>query len=126
MIDLRYHIASIVAVFLALALGILIGSTIVSDNLIVEQQKKMIDRLEEQFYALRDSEAVLTAENQRQSKIISNYENYSQTLLTSLVNGKLGGLQIGVIITGDSDLPAGMINALASADADILSKTVVL
>lgn len=126
MIDLRYHIASIVAVFLALALGILIGSTIVSDNLIVEQQKKMIDRLEEQFYALRDSEAVLTAENQRQSKIISNYENYSQTLSTSLINGKLEGLQIGVIITGDSDLPAGMINALASADADILSKTVVL
>ncbi len=126
MIDLRYHIASIVAVFLALALGILIGSTIVSDNLIVEQQKKMIDRLEEQFYALRDSEAILTADNQRQSKIISNYENYSQTLLTTLVDGKLKGVQIGVVISGDNDLPAGMINALASAQANIVSKTVVL
>ena len=126
MIDLRYHIASIVAVFLALALGILIGSTIVSDNLIVEQQKKMIDRLEEQFYALRDSEAILTAENQRQSKIISNYENYSQTLLTTMVDAKLTGVQIGVVISGDNDLPAGMINALASAEANIVSKTVVL
>ncbi len=126
MIDLRYHIASIVAVFLALALGILIGSTIVGDNLIVEQQKKMIDRLEEQFYALQENEEILTADNQRQSKIISNYENYSQTLLPPLVNGQLKGMQIGVVISGDNDLPAGMINALAGAGANIVSKTVVL
>ncbi|HPF43130.1 MAG TPA: copper transporter [Syntrophomonadaceae bacterium] len=126
MIDLRYHIASIVAVFLALALGILIGSTIVGDNLIVEQQKKMIDRLEEQFYEIQENEEVLTADNQRQSKIISNYENYSQTLLPPLVNGQLQGMQIGVVISGDNDLPAGMINALASAGANIVSKTVVL
>lgn len=126
MIDLRYHIASIVAIFLALALGILIGSTIVGDNLIVEQQKKMIDNLEEQFYALRESEEVLTAENLRQGKIISNYENYSQTLVSPLVAGKLQDMQIGVVISGDNDLPAGMINALVNAGANIASKTVVL
>lgn len=126
MIDLRYHIASIVAIFLALAMGILIGSTVVGDNLMVEQQKKMIDRLEEQFYALRESEDILTAENQRQSKMISNYENYSQTLLPPLVKGQLQDMQIGVVISGDNDLPAGMINALASAGANIVSKTVVL
>lgn len=126
MIDLRYHIASIVAVFLALALGILIGSTIVGDNLIVEQQKKMIDRLEEQFYALRESETILSTENQRQSKIIGNYENYSQTLLPPLLKGRLQDSQIGVVVSGDNDLPAGMINALSSAGATIVSKTVVL
>lgn len=126
MIDLRYHIASIVGIFLALAMGILIGSTIVGDNLIVEQQKKMIDRLEEQFYALQISEDELTAENQRQSKIISNYENYSQTLVPPLVKGQLQDMQIGVVISGDNELPAGMINALASAGAQIVSKTVVL
>ena len=56
MIDLRYHIATIVALFLALAAGILIGSTIVGDDLLVEQQKKSIDRLEEQFLSLREQE----------------------------------------------------------------------
>ena len=45
MIDIRYHIASIVAVFLALGLGVLIGSTIVGDDLLVDQQKKLLDRL---------------------------------------------------------------------------------
>lgn len=126
MIDLRYHIASIVAVFLALALGILIGSTIVGDNLIVEQQKKMIDRLELQFYDLRESESILSSDNLRLNKIISNYENYSQSLIPALVKGRLEGTQIGVIISGDNELPAGMINALSSAGAAIVSKTVVL
>ena len=56
MIDLRYHIATIIALFLALAVGILIGSTIVGDDLLVEQQKKSIDRLEEQFLSLREQE----------------------------------------------------------------------
>lgn len=126
MIDIRYHIASIVAVFLALALGILIGSIIVGDNLIVEQQKKMISRLEQHFYDLRESEAVLNSENQRLNRIISNYENYSQTLMPVLVKGRLAGNQLGVIISGDNELPAGMINALSAAGAAIVSKTVVL
>ena len=54
MIDLKYHIASIVAVFLALGLGVIIGSTIVGDDLLVDQQQKLIERLEEQFYTLKD------------------------------------------------------------------------
>ena len=39
MIDLKYHIASIVAVFLALGLGVIIGSTIVGDDLLVDHNK---------------------------------------------------------------------------------------
>lgn len=126
MIDLRYHIASIVAVFLALGVGVLIGSTIVGDDLLVDQQKKMIDRLEEQFYVLRERENDLVAQNQYQDQIINNYENYSQALLPPLVQQRLEGYRAAVVVTGGNDVPGGMLNAISVAGAGITSKAVVL
>lgn len=78
MIDLKYHIASIVAVFLALGLGVIIGSTIVGDDLLVDQQQKLIERLEEQFYTLKDRENELLEDNNYKEQLLYNYENYSQ------------------------------------------------
>ncbi|MEN6348617.1 MAG: copper transporter [Syntrophomonas sp.] len=126
MIDLRYHIASIIGVFLALGLGILIGSTIVGDNLLVDQQKKMIDRLEEQFYTMREKENDLEATNKYKDQIILNYENYSQALLPTLVKEHLAGYKIAIVVSGGSDIPAGMLNALSIAGAEVISKTVTL
>ncbi len=126
MIDIKYHIASIVAVFLALGLGVLIGSTIVGDDLLVDQQQKMIERLEEQFYGLKDREVELLADNEDKDQLISNYENYSQALLPAVVSGRLEQYKVAVIVTGDSEIPAGMINAISMAGAQVVSKTVLL
>ncbi|MEN6459831.1 MAG: copper transporter [Syntrophomonas sp.] len=126
MIDLRYHIASLVAIFLALGLGVLIGSTIVGDDVLVQQQKKMIDRLEEQFSTLKDREDTLVAENKKSTQIIGDYENFSQTLLPTIVNNRLKGYQVAVVVTGSNDIPAGMLNAFSIAGANVVSKTVVL
>ncbi|MDD2585376.1 MAG: copper transporter [Syntrophomonadaceae bacterium] len=126
MIDLRYHIASIVAVFLALGLGILIGSTIVGDNVLVNQQKKMIDRLEEQFYVLRERESELVESNEYKNQIIGNYENYSRAMLPPLVRDRLTDYKVAVVVSGDSEIPAGMLNALSVAGAEVVSKTVAL
>jgi len=126
MIDIRYHIASIVAVFLALGLGILIGSTIVGDNLLVDQQKKMIDRLEDQFDVLRNREEALLADNEHKTNIINNYENYSQALLPMLVKDRLPGFQAAIVVTGDVEVPASLLNTLNNAGAAVSSRTVVL
>lgn len=126
MIDLRYHIASIVAVFLALGLGILIGSTIVGDNVLVDQQKKVIDRLEEQFETLRTREAELTTESDNKTSIINKYENYSQAMMPILVKDQLKNYQVALVVCGDSDVPAGLQNALSVAGAKLVSKTAVL
>lgn len=126
MIDLRYHIATIIALFLALAVGILIGSTIVGDDLLVEQQKKSIDRLEEQFLSLREQEKILTEANIFQTNMLANYENYNQALLPVLVKDRLKEMNVAVVVSGGSDIPAGMLNSLSIAGATIVSKTVVL
>ena len=126
MIDLRYHIVSIVAVFLALGMGILIGSSIVSDDLMVTQQQKIIDRLEEQFSTLREHENNLLAENAGQSRIIGNYENFSQGMLTPIVKDRLQGRNLAVVVSGDQEIPANLINSLTIAGANVNSQTVVL
>jgi len=126
MFDLRYHIVSIVAVFLALGLGILIGSAIVSDDLMVTQQQKMIDRLEDQFSSLKESESSLMAENASKSRMINNYENFSQGMLTPIVKERLTGKNVAVVVSGDQEIPAGLINTLTVAGANVNSQTVIL
>lgn len=126
MIDLRYHIVSIVAVFLALGLGILIGSSIVSDDLMVAQQQKMIDRLDDQFSTLKERENNLLAENASQSLIINNYENFSQGMLTPIVKDRLQGTNLAVVVSGDREIPANLINSLTIAGANVNTQTIVL
>ncbi len=126
MIDIKYHIASIVAVFLALGLGILIGSTIMGDDILVDQQKKLLDRLEEQFTIFKDREVQLVQENTYKDEIIGNYENYSQALLPFLVKERLADENVAIVVTGNTDIPSGLINTITIAGAQVVSKTVVL
>ena len=53
MLDMRYHVISLVAVFLALGIGILLGTTLVERGLIAEQ-KSEIESLKETFSEIRD------------------------------------------------------------------------
>jgi len=50
-IDLRYHIVSLVAVFLALGIGILVGSTVLGGDTLVKQQEELAGRLEQHLEA---------------------------------------------------------------------------
>lgn len=53
MFDIRYHIIALVASFLALGIGVLVGSMLGGDEVLVREQKQIIDRLEEDFKYLR-------------------------------------------------------------------------
>lgn len=52
-IDLRYHVSSLAAVFLALGLGIAIGSALPGADTLLKEQDKVITRLEKEFEQLR-------------------------------------------------------------------------
>jgi hypothetical protein len=126
MIDLKYHIVSIVAIFLALGMGILIGSAIVSNDVMVVQQQKMIDSLEAQFSSLREHESTLLAEDVKKSKMINNYENFAQGTLAPIVEGRLKGRNVAVVVSGTEVIPSGLLNTLTLAGANVNSQTLVL
>jgi hypothetical protein len=61
MINFRYHLVSLVAVFLALAIGIVAGSTVIKES-ILDQTQQNLDNAERNLKALEDSNAKLKAE----------------------------------------------------------------
>jgi hypothetical protein len=112
-IDFRYHLVSIVAVFLALAIGIVLGST--------ELQGHTID-------VLRSSSSSLTNQLNQVRADRDSYKTLSgasDTFLTSaeprLLNGTLAG-QLLVIVTepgAPSEVVGGVRQAAAAAGATV-------
>ena len=88
--DLRYHIASLVAVFLALGIGIFIGTAFVGAP-VVERRINTLNRI------LADK---LTELARRTDEANKNEEALS-ALVPSLVGGKLAGRSVLLVRTGD-------------------------
>lgn len=78
MINFRFHIASLIAVFLALALGVVMGSTVVQ-RAIVEGLRDQIDRVERNANARRDENAALSTENDRLNAYVTESAPYAVT-----------------------------------------------
>jgi hypothetical protein len=76
MINFRFHIASLIAVFLALALGVVMGSTVVQ-RAIVENLRDRIDRVEANADAQRAENAELRSELDRMNEFASASSPYS-------------------------------------------------
>ncbi|MGE5592178.1 MAG: copper transporter [Betaproteobacteria bacterium] len=117
MIDMKWHVASLVAVFLALGVGILVGSAMVTDSALVERQEQMIDRLEEDFAALkaeRDGLGTRLAASERALAASLDFEN---TVVASLTRGKLSGKRVAVVVCRDA-MPAEEVERMGRAIVD--------
>lgn len=96
MFDIRYHIASLVAVFLALAIGIILGTVIVDKGIMVDQQKALVEKLEKDFEKLRTENAKLALEGK-------HYEQYARESFLPLIKDRLLGKNVAVIVTSTVD-----------------------
>jgi hypothetical protein len=76
MINFRFHIASLIAVFLALALGVVMGSTVVQ-RAIVENLRTRIDDVEGNADEVRAENRRLQAELDRMNDFASDSSQYS-------------------------------------------------
>jgi hypothetical protein len=92
MFDMRYHIASLVAVFLALAIGILLGTVIVDRGLLVDQQKSMVKKIESSFENLRTENRALNVEVKAQ-------RDFAAQVMPLAVRDRLTGRNIAIIAT---------------------------
>ena len=64
MFNIRYHIASLVGVFLTLALGLMLGGLVVQQGAVERQQSALVDGLRKEFAQIREDNQSLTAENE--------------------------------------------------------------
>jgi len=117
-IDFRYHLASLLAVFCALLIGILLGIALVGDPSLESQLRAF----REQRTQNRRIIAKLT-ESQQQSRA------FGKQVLTYLVDGRLRGLRVAVLLNrdfGDTPWVEGLISTIRQAGGEVTSTTSIL
>lgn len=92
MIDFRYHIVSLIAVFLALGIGIVMGTTVV-ERAIVTRQEQLLDELNQKF---RDERAAKT-DVQGDLEL---WEKFGTEGAKFFVGGRLAGQSVNVLTAG--------------------------
>jgi hypothetical protein len=102
MMDLRYHVVSLIAVFLALAAGVVMGAALNSP----ERQKTAVATLQAQFEALRERDAEIKADNQALRQRLDVWSEAGRELRVAAVRNRLAGLRIGIAVCGADQLPA--------------------
>ncbi|PKM80090.1 MAG: hypothetical protein CVU89_15130 [Firmicutes bacterium HGW-Firmicutes-14] len=128
-IDFKYHIASLIAVFLALGIGILIGSAVLGNDVndaIVQQQKQMVDNLKKDFDLIRQENKVAQEEITTYKAALNVGKQLDEQLLPLVTDGKLAGKQIAIIETSNYGFHEDWIDTLKDAGAEITSITSVL
>ncbi len=94
MYNIRYHIASLAAVFLALALGLILGGLVVRQGTFDSQQKALVASLRADFNSLKK-------ENASAKKSLSAERAYSKQMTDAWVSGRLAGRTVLVLTSGD-------------------------
>jgi hypothetical protein len=92
MFDFRYHALSLVAVFLALAIGILLGATI-GNSLVSDADNGIRSSLHQDVINARSAASQAQSQLSQRDKIISS-------ALPMLVQGELSGERVAIIATG--------------------------
>ena len=96
MFDLRYHVASLAAVFLALVIGILVGVGIANSGVREDALKKNVADLNHDLATTRDELALLKRQQQPTQDFITNsYE--------ALMSQRLSGKRVAVVFVGSVD-----------------------
>ena len=118
MFDLRYHVASLVAVFFFFVVGILVGAAISDPSL--------ADRAEEQQLRLQ----IARLERERdaaeaQSKEDEAARDYVTASYDAVMANRLAGKRVGVLYVGGADDSLGIDDAVDDAGGDITRMRVV-
>ena len=113
MISLRYHIVSLVAVFLALALGIVVGSTVL--------QEGTVSALRATSQEVRQRSEENRTENLILKQEISRLQTFGTAVLPELVQDRLKGRSVVLVDTDkvDSGLRDGVRKVLEDAGANV-------
>ncbi len=106
MFDFRYHALSLVAVFLALMIGLLLGVAIGDQGLVSSAERNVRD-------SLRADVRQANARSAELSRELNERASFEEGLYPLLVEGRLTGRRIGLI--GLGDLPNSTIRDVREA-----------
>jgi hypothetical protein len=113
-IDFRYHLVSLIAVFLAVALGIVIGTT--------QLNGPLTDNLQGQVTALQEDKRSLEDQTQLLQTQLNDVGGFDEAVGPTLVNGTLSGRSVVLVVTSqdvDTAVVEGLTALVGSAGATV-------
>lgn len=124
-IDIKYHIASLVSVFLALGIGIVVGTTMIGSDVLMKKQEDLITSLQGQYASIRDENRQLTHDLDVMKEDANYQQEFNRVVLPALVRDKLRGRQVAIVDLNYRKEHDGLADALQEAGAKVQSVTVV-
>ena len=109
MIDFRYHLVSLIAVFLAVALGIIIGTTALNEPILTDIEGQVSD-LEQDKRSLEDQTQQLQAQ-------VDAGAAFDEAIAPALVNATLADASVLLVVVNEEIAPE-TVDAVATRVAD--------
>ncbi|MFO7820149.1 MAG: copper transporter [Halanaerobacter sp.] len=122
LVNIKYHLVTIMALFITLAIGILVGSTIIGSDSIVEQQQKLINNLKSDFKILRKENQNFKVQVNRLERKLARNSKYRKEILSFLFNDRLTDEKL-LIVNGNNiqePLANKVINYLKLANPKVI------
>lgn len=124
-VNIKYLVITVISIFLALGIGVLIGVQIDSQDIIFQEQESLVAKMEDKFNELNNTKLSLEDEIDRQQDIIEQNELYKKNIFPDYLKGKLEGLNIAIIETSDDYVYTNMRHVPKLAGANINSVTLI-
>ena len=123
LVNMKYHLVTIMALFITLAIGILIGSTIIGNDSISKQQQRLISDLKSDFKILRkENHQFETQINKLEKQLAANLK-YRKKVLSVLFKDRLKGEKL-LVINGDNiekEMLTKVINYLELSQPQVIN-----
>ena len=116
MFDLRYHVASLAAVFIALIVGILIGVGLSGRGFVSDSERQLLNTRSADFQQRAEAAEARASALAASRKAA---DSFVARAYPTLVGGRLRGKRIAIVFVGsaDADLRAAVSGALRDAGA---------
>jgi len=96
MYNIRYHVASLVAVFLALTVGLLLGTIVAERGILDAQRIALVEGLQKDFRALSETNDLLSQQNENNAQFMS-------AVVPDLLTGRLQDKTVLVVTAAGQD-----------------------
>lgn len=117
MYNFRYHIASLVAVFLALSIGLLLGTVVVERGTLDAQRTTLVDSLQKEYTTLRTDNTQLKSELDTDRAFVAD-------AAPVLIANRLAGRTVLVLTNaGRADAAAAVTDSVAKAGGAVITAT---
>lgn len=118
MINFRYHVVSLTAVFLALAIGLVVGTAALNGP--------VADSLKDQISALNKDNSNKRDQINQYREELNSSQKFAGEIAPAVLNGKLAGRKLLVVaLPGTNDYVDGVISMLTIAGATVTAKVTV-